>query len=198
MKSNIVKLFLPFLMVTVENLSLRQSTSMINAAIGIPSALLVIFCWAFLTVIFFMDIQPHQFMYVRKRKTTKHDNPGEAEGQSSCISIDSKCPSLLNWQPDMLNPKADVNSLYDCILSYLHNSCYIICVLEGDRKETEGETIRAHKGKRTTGLFLVGLSAFTRILRSTSLNRIQCFFHRLFIGWTWPYKLEIKLQNQKC
>lgn len=76
--------------------------------------------------------------------------------------------------------------------------CYIICVLEGDRKETQGETIRAHRGKRTTGLFLVGLSAFTRILRSTSLDRIQKFFYRLFVGWTWPHKLEIKLQNQKC
>jgi hypothetical protein len=76
--------------------------------------------------------------------------------------------------------------------------CYIICVLEGDRKETQGETIRAHREKRTTGLFLVGLSAFTRILRSTSLDRIQRFFHRLFVGWTWPHKLEIELQNQKC
>lgn len=76
--------------------------------------------------------------------------------------------------------------------------CYIICALEGDRKETQGETIRAHKGKRTTGLFLVGLSAFTRILRSTSLDRIQRFFYRLFVGWTWPHKLEIKLLNQKC
>ncbi len=76
--------------------------------------------------------------------------------------------------------------------------CYIICVLEGERKETEGETIRAHRGKRTTGLFLVGLSAFTRILRSTSLDRIQRFFYRLFVGWTWPHKLEIMLQNQKC
>ena len=83
-------LFLPFLMVTAENLSLRQSTSMINAAIGIPSALLVIFCWAFLTVTFFMDPQPHQFMYVRKRETTTHDNPGEAVEQSSYISIDRK------------------------------------------------------------------------------------------------------------
>ena len=76
--------------------------------------------------------------------------------------------------------------------------CHIFCVLEGDRKETQGETIRAHKGKRTTGLFLVGLSAFTRILRSTSLDRIQQFFYRLFVGWTWPHKLEIILQNQKC
>lgn len=76
--------------------------------------------------------------------------------------------------------------------------CYIICVLEGDRKETAGETIRAHKEKRTTGLFLVGLSAFTRILRSTSLERIQRFFYRLFVGWAWPCKLEAKLLNQKC
>ena len=76
--------------------------------------------------------------------------------------------------------------------------CYVICVLEGDRKETEGETIRAHKEKRTTGLFLVGLSAFTRILRSTSLDRIQRFFYRLFVGWMWPHRLEIILQNQKC
>jgi len=76
--------------------------------------------------------------------------------------------------------------------------CYIICVLEGDRKEVEGEAIRAHKGKRTTGLFLVGLSAFTRILRSTDLDRIQRFFYRLFVGWIWPQKLAITLQNQKC
>ena len=74
----------------------------------------------------------------------------------------------------------------------------LFCVLEGVRKETEGETIRAHKGKRTTGLFLVGLSAFTRILRSTNLDRIQRFFHRLFVGWMWPQKLAIILQNQKC
>jgi len=65
-------------------------------------------------------------------------------------------------------------------------------------KDTQGETIRAHRGKRTTGLFLVGLSAFTRILRSTSLERIQRFFYRIFVGWTWPHKLEIILQNQKC
>jgi len=76
--------------------------------------------------------------------------------------------------------------------------CYIICVLEGDRKETAGETIRAHKEKRTTGLFLVGLSAFTRILRSTTLYRIQRFFNRLFEGWSWPHRLEIKFLNQKC
>jgi hypothetical protein len=76
--------------------------------------------------------------------------------------------------------------------------CYVMCVLEGDRKETAGETIRAHKEKRTTGLFLVGLSAFTRILRSTSLDRIQRFFYRLFVGWSWPHKLEIKFLNQKC
>ena len=62
----------------------------------------------------------------------------------------------------------------------------------------DGDTIRTHKGKKTTDLFLVGLSAFTRILRSTSLDRIQCFFHRLFTGWAWPHKLEIMLQNQKC
>jgi hypothetical protein len=37
--------------------------------------------------------QPHQFMYVRK--TTLHDNPGEAEDQSY-ISIGSKCPLLLD------------------------------------------------------------------------------------------------------
>jgi len=74
--------------------------------------------------------------------------------------------------------------------------CYIICVLEGDRRETVCETIRAHKRKRTTSLFLVGLSAFTRILRSTSLDRIQRFFYRLFVGWAWPHKLELKLQTK--
>jgi hypothetical protein len=66
---------------------------MINVAIGIPSALLVIFCLAFLTVTFFMAPQPHQFMYVTK--TTTHDNPDEAEDQSLCISIGRKCPLLL-------------------------------------------------------------------------------------------------------
>ena len=76
--------------------------------------------------------------------------------------------------------------------------CYIICVLEGVRKETECETISAHKQKRTTGLLLVGLSDFTRILRSTNLDRVQRFFHRLFVGWMWPQKLAIILQNQKC
>ena len=60
---------------------------MINAAIGIPSALLVIFCLAFLTVTFFMDPQPHQFMYMGKRETTTHDNPGEAEDQSLSLSL---------------------------------------------------------------------------------------------------------------
>ena len=74
--------------------------------------------------------------------------------------------------------------------------CYVLCVLEGDRKEVAGETIRAHKEKRTTGLFLVGLSAFTRILRSTNLDRIQRFFERLFQGWLWPQKLAEILQSQ--
>ena len=68
--------------------------------------------------------------------------------------------------------------------------CYLLCVLEGNRKEAAGETICAHKKKRTTGLFLVGLSAFTRILRATTLERIQQFFERLFVGWRWPQQLH--------
>ena len=73
--------------------------------------------------------------------------------------------------------------------------CYIMCVLEGDRKETAGETIRAHKEKRTTGLFLVGLSAFTRILRSTAFDRIQRIVFSVFsISFSWVGRGPINLR----
>ncbi len=75
--------------------------------------------------------------------------------------------------------------------------CYHRSVLEGSRKEDAGETIAAHKHKRTTGLFLVGLSAFTRLLRTAKIDRIQQFFYQLFNGHLWPEKLEI-LHIQKC
>ena len=67
--------------------------------------------------------------------------------------------------------------------------CYILCMLEGDRKEEQGEVIHAHRHKRTTGLFLVGLSAFCRILRATQLSRLLAFFQRTFTGWLWPERL---------
>jgi len=67
--------------------------------------------------------------------------------------------------------------------------CTALCVLEGDRKEKEGESLCAHKEKRTRGLFLEGLAAFTRILRTTVLARLQQFFERLFKGWLWPQQL---------
>lgn len=67
--------------------------------------------------------------------------------------------------------------------------CYVLCVLEGDRKEVEGSCVKAHKEKRTKGLFLVGLCAFCRILRTNQLSRIRQFFDRLFTGWLWPEKL---------
>jgi len=66
---------------------------------------------------------------------------------------------------------------------------YVLCILEGDRKETAGETIKAHRGKRTKGLFLVGLCAFCRLFRSLNLSSIQQFFEHLFTGWSWPEKL---------
>ena len=81
-------LFVPFLRVTAENISLRDNTSMINDAMGIPNDLLVIFCCVFLTLILFMAHQPHQFMYVKETKT--HDKPDEDEKQYLCISIDCK------------------------------------------------------------------------------------------------------------
>lgn len=76
--------------------------------------------------------------------------------------------------------------------------CYVLCVLEGARREEAGETLRAHKEKRTIGLFLEGLAAFTRVLRATTLARLQTFFQRLFEGWIWPYKLSRIIQIQKC
>jgi len=72
--------------------------------------------------------------------------------------------------------------------------CYVICVLEGDRQEATGEVIKAHKEKRTKGLFLVGLCAFCRKLRSLKLNRLLTFFNQLFSGWFWPEKLAQILQ----
>ncbi len=74
--------------------------------------------------------------------------------------------------------------------------CMVLCVLEGDRKEQEGESLRAHKEKRTRGLFLEGLAAFTRILRTPVLARLQQFFERLFKGWLWPQQLA-DLLHQK-
>ena len=68
--------------------------------------------------------------------------------------------------------------------------CYILCVLEGSRKEDAGENIHAHEERRTTGLFLVGLAAFTHVLRATNLERLQHFIEKLFVGWRWPQQLK--------
>jgi hypothetical protein len=129
--------------------------------------------------------------------TTYANLPKATEGYSHRYSIE---PMHKDWKSNAFDIEGtrvtDAKRIETILIPIA--LCYIICVLEGDRKETQGETIRAHREKRTTGLFLVGLSAFTRILRSTSLDRIQRFFYRLFVGWNWPHKLEIKLQNQKC
>jgi len=69
-----------------------------------------------------MDPQPHQFAYVRKRKTTIHDNPGEVEDQSSCISIGRKYLSLLDSLSHMLYPKAGASPLAVYVSLYLQNS----------------------------------------------------------------------------
>ena len=74
--------------------------------------------------------------------------------------------------------------------------CYILCMLEGDRKESQGEVIHAHRQKRTTGLFLVGLSAFCRIFRATQLSHLQAFFQRTFTGWLWPERLAQLLKTK--
>ncbi len=74
--------------------------------------------------------------------------------------------------------------------------CTLLSVLEGARKEKAGESLRAHKGKRTRGLFLEGLAAFTRILRTPVLARLHQFFERLFSGWLWPQQLADLLQTK--
>lgn len=74
--------------------------------------------------------------------------------------------------------------------------CTGLCVLEGARKEEAGESLNAHKEKRTRGLFLEGLAAFTRVLRTTILARLQLFFERLFKGWLWPQQLADLLQTK--
>ena len=38
----------------------------------------------------------------------------------------------------------------------------------------------------------------TKDMARRQLDRIQRFFYRLFVGWSWPHKLEIKFLNQKC
>lgn len=74
--------------------------------------------------------------------------------------------------------------------------CYILCMLEGDHNESRGEVIHAHRQKRTIGLFLVGLSAFCRILRATHLSRLQAFFQRTFTGWLLPERLALLLETK--
>ena len=73
--------------------------------------------------------------------------------------------------------------------------CYILCMLEGKRKEISGEATSSHRGKRTTGLFLSGLSAFCRILRTTQLTRLKAFFSRTFTQWLWPERLAMTLSS---
>lgn len=49
---------------------------------------------------------------------------------------------------------------------------------------------------RTRGLFLEGLAAFCRVLRATTVDRLQQFFERLFEGWLWPHRLADILQTK--
>lgn len=74
--------------------------------------------------------------------------------------------------------------------------CYVLCTLEGARKEDAGESLRAHKENRPRGVFLEGLAAFCRVLRATTLDRIQQFFERLCEGWLGPHRLAYILQTK--
>ncbi len=75
--------------------------------------------------------------------------------------------------------------------------CYALCGLEGAREHAAGEAPNAHKDKRTTSLFLRGLTRFTRLLRSIDVSRVHRFFRRLFNGYRW---LDTSHQpfHQKC
>ena len=63
--------------------------------------------------------------------------------------------------------------------------CYALCGLEGMRKQAAGEVCNAHKEKRTTSLFLRGLTRFTHLLCAVDVSRVRQFFEQLFNGYRW-------------
>ena len=63
--------------------------------------------------------------------------------------------------------------------------CYALCGLEGMREQAAGEVCNAHKEKRTTSLFLRGLTRFTHLLRAVDVSRVRQFFEQLFNGYRW-------------
>ena len=60
---------------------------------------------------------------------------------------------------------------------------YVLCMLEGERKEQSGEDIlKPPKGKtRMVGLFLDGLRNISRHLRRTGINRFKMFIFNLLL-----------------
>ena len=65
---------------------------------------------------------------------------------------------------------------------------YILCVLEGEQKEQNGEVRTPPKGKtRMVGLFLSGLRTISRYIKRESLRRFKRFLLQLFqpIFQTW-------------
>ncbi len=75
--------------------------------------------------------------------------------------------------------------------------CYALCGLEGIREQAAGQAPNAHKDKRTTSLFLRGLTRFTRLLRSFDMSRVRQFFERLFNGYRWLDTFHQQF-HQKC
>ncbi|MCJ7572241.1 MAG: IS4 family transposase [Candidatus Thermoplasmatota archaeon] len=68
---------------------------------------------------------------------------------------------------------------------------YILCVLEGEQKEHDGEVRRPPKGKtRMVGLFLSGLRTISRSLQRESLQQFKRFILQLFqpVFQTWNIK----------
>ena len=65
---------------------------------------------------------------------------------------------------------------------------YTLCVLEGERKEQDGEVRVPPKGKpRMVSLFLSGLRAISRCLQRENLTRFKAFIRKLLqpVFQTW-------------
>ena len=75
--------------------------------------------------------------------------------------------------------------------------CYALCGLEGRREQAAGEVRNAHRDKRTTSLFLRGLTRFTRLLRGLDVSRVHQFFEQLFRGYRWLDSFHRQC-HQKC
>ena len=75
--------------------------------------------------------------------------------------------------------------------------CYALCGLEGIREQATGEVRNSHKDKRTTSLFLRGLTRFTRLLRALDVSRVRQFFEQLFKGYWWLDTFHQQF-HQKC